>query len=1057
MRKRPKTLTLLEALESRHLLSTTLQTYSLDTSTSTTVQSVAALTPTYEAYVPDGSLTPLQTSGPEGYTPAEIRAAYGMNQVTFGSVAGDGSGQTIAIIDAYNDPTIKADLAGFDAAFDLPSTTLTVVSQTGSTTALPPVDPAGAGNDNFEGEEALDVEWAHAMAPGATIMLVEAQNASPSNLFAAVNFARQQAGVSVVSMSFGGNETSSETQYDADFTTPSGHQGVTFVASTGDSGEPGGYPAFSPNVVATGGTSLSIDSLGNYQSETGWTDSGGGVSTVESQPSYQTGIVTQSSTRRATPDVAFDADPDTGVAVYDSYNNGTSTPWEILGGTSVAAPAWSGILAVADQGRVIAGESTLDSRTQTLPLLYSAPAADYHDITTGNNGFAAGTGYDLVTGRGSPQVNLLIPYLVTGVSTVTTPPVTTPPVTTTGPTLTSISANALTIVEGQPLTLTANGVSDPGASGVAVTFYEESNNIPGLQTGTGGDFAFTAVTNGGTSISLDTTNAIGTFTIYAQVTDSAGGATATGTAAPTITISVIAASDAVPTVAAITASPNPIVSGDTLTLTASGVSDPGATVSRVYFYEETNGIPGLQTGPDGDFAFRPSRGGSGGFSLNLDTTGVTGALTFYALAVDDAGNTSAVGTDAPSVSVSIASDAVPDAPTDLTGAAVSASTIDLSYAEDDSGQTGFTIQRALNPGFTSFTQLFTINRPDVLAYTDTNLAPNTHYYYRVEAFDLAGDSEFSNVASIATPAPATRLIITKQPASAVAGAALNDLVIELESANGKLASADNTAVTLTLASAPKGASLGGLTTVQAVNGIAIFTGLTLTTAGHYTLLASDGDLTTARTKSFTITADAAASHLVLTQTPAPALVGKDLSPLVIELQDPYGNLITTRSSKVTVSITSGPAGGALKGPTSGTLAGGILKLKTLQLTESGAYTLQVTDPKVSSLTPVTFAQTVVAGTTTIPAPHRITVKAGKTIPISVHLTSTAGSSIPFTGTLTLLDQNGNTLGTAALTKTGTAKFLLTNLAAGTYLCTITYPGDTNHRAATSAAFSITIA
>ncbi len=546
------------------------------------------------------------------------------------------------------------------------------------------MDPAGKGNDNFEGEEALDVEWAHAMAPGATIMLVEAQDASPTNLFAAVNFARQQAGVSVVSMSFGGNETSDETQFDADFTTPAGHNGVTFVASTGDSGEPGGYPAFSPNVVATGGTSLAIDSVGNYQSETGWSGSGGGVSQVESQPSYQNGVVTQSTSGRATPDVAFDADPSTGVSVYDSYNNGTTKPWEILGGTSVAAPAWSGIFAVANEGRAIAGEGTLDSRTATLPLLYSAPAADFHDVTTGNNGFSAGFGYDLVTGRGSPKANLVVPYLVNGVI-VTTPPAT-------GPTVVGITASATTVTEGSPVILTAEGVSDTGASGVAVTFYEETNGIAGLQTGSNGDFAFTPVTDGSNALTLDTSNAVGTYTFYAQVTDASGGASATGAAVPSVTVTVVAASTTAPTIASISATPDPVVSGDTLTLAASGITDPTATISRVYFYEETNGVPGLQTGPGGDFGFRPTRAFDG-YSLDLDTTGVTGSLTFYGLAVDDAGNISAEGTAAPSATVSIASDALPDAPTSLTATAVSTTEVDLAYAETDSGQTGFTIQR----------------------------------------------------------------------------------------------------------------------------------------------------------------------------------------------------------------------------------------------------------------------------------------------------------------------------------------------------------------------------
>ncbi|MGN6369327.1 MAG: S53 family peptidase [Phycisphaerae bacterium] len=509
MRRKPLR-PLLDSLEPRLLLSSVPSLITLPDTTANHLQQNQLL-PTYKILSQPKSLSPLQTPGPQGFTPAEIRAAYAMNQISFGNVTGNGAGQTIAIIDAYNDPTIQSDLRAFSAAFNLPTPNLTVVNQSGSTANLPGVDPAGRGNSNFEGEEALDVEWAHAMAPGANILLVEATDASPSNLFAAVNMARNRPGVSVISMSFGGNETSNESSFDSTFSTPAGHNGVTFVASTGDSGQPGGYPAYSPNVVATGGTSLSLNSLGTYQSESAWSGSGGGISRVEPQPSYQSGIVTQSSTRRTIPDVAFDADPSTGVAVYDSYNNGAATPWEVLGGTSVSAPAWAGILAVADQGRALAGQNTLDSRSQTLPLLYAAPAADFHDISTGNNGFNAAPGYDLVTGRGSPQANLLIPFLVSGNTTVTTPP-------TPGVSIAFLSADQTSVNQGTPITITANGVVDSG-SGVAVTFYEESNAIPGLQTGAGGDTPFTPVTDGSNAITFDTSNAVGQFTIYAQVTD----------------------------------------------------------------------------------------------------------------------------------------------------------------------------------------------------------------------------------------------------------------------------------------------------------------------------------------------------------------------------------------------------------------------------------------------------------------------------------------------------------------------------------------------------------
>src|SRR5262249_33744675 len=147
-------------------------------------------------------------------------------------------------------------------------------------------------NGSWELEESLDVEWAHSMAPMANILLVEANSAFDSDLIqTAVNYARSQPGVVAVSMSFGGGESGGETVYDTYFTTPGGHQGVTFLAATGDNGKPGGYPAYSPNVVAVGGTVLSVDGSGNYISEAGWSGSGGGLSTTEGAPSYQNGLV----------------------------------------------------------------------------------------------------------------------------------------------------------------------------------------------------------------------------------------------------------------------------------------------------------------------------------------------------------------------------------------------------------------------------------------------------------------------------------------------------------------------------------------------------------------------------------------------------------------------------------------------------------------------------------------------------------------------------------------------------------------------------------------------
>jgi hypothetical protein len=373
----------------------------------------------------DGFPTPEATGA---YTPAQIRQAYGIDQVTLGNVVGDGTGQTIAIIDAYDNPGLvsstspdfdTSDLHLFDVEFGLPDPpSFLKLDQNGGTNY-----PSTEGPSNAQAEEDLDVEWAHAIAPKANIILYEANTLTdPDLFFGALQTAKNNPQVSVISMSFGGPEDAAEEeQIDPLFTTPPGHQGITFLASAGDTGSPGGYPAYSPNVVAVGGTNLVIDAAGNYISETTWNDAvgatGGGISQFEPQPTYQRGVVTQTTTNRAMPDVALEAGLP-GVVIYDSFNNTDgSGPWFGVEGTSFSSPAWAGIIAIANQDRARFGLGTLDGPTQTLPLIYSLPESDFHDITTGNNsfqggpGFSAGPGYDLTTGRGTPIAQLLIPDL----------------------------------------------------------------------------------------------------------------------------------------------------------------------------------------------------------------------------------------------------------------------------------------------------------------------------------------------------------------------------------------------------------------------------------------------------------------------------------------------------------------------------------------------------------------------------------------------------------------------------------------------------------------------
>ena len=349
---------------------------------------------------------------PAGLSPAQVRHAYGFDQIAFGSVQGDGSGQTIAIVDAYAQPNIASDLQTFDAAYGLPNPQFAVVNENGGS-ALPAAD------QGWGLEISLDVEWAHAIAPGAKILLVETASDNSPDLLTGVHYAATQPGVSVVSMSWATGEFTGETSLDDYFTTPSGHNGVTFVAASGDDGSAApNWPSVSADVLAVGGTQLGIDAAGDYLGETGWSGSGGGLSTGVSQPSYQKGVVTQSSTARAVPDVAYDASGASPFAVYDSSSYGG---WLEAYGTSAGPPQWSALIAIADQGRTLAGEGTLDGGTQTLPLLYQLPASDFHDVASGSNGgYSAGAGYDLVTGRGSPVANLIVAGLV-GTSTNPTP------------------------------------------------------------------------------------------------------------------------------------------------------------------------------------------------------------------------------------------------------------------------------------------------------------------------------------------------------------------------------------------------------------------------------------------------------------------------------------------------------------------------------------------------------------------------------------------------------------------------------------------------------------
>jgi subtilase family serine protease len=410
-RRRRRTSLICESLETRALLST----------------AAVASSPAATGAQTFLQVLPMAGSGSWGYSPHQIDSAYGISNISFSGVSGDGAGQTIAIVDAYNDPDITSDLAAFDKQYGLPAPPSFTEDNLGATT----VDPGWAV------ETALDVEWAHAVAPQANIVLVEAPNASLNSLLNAVSTAARLPNVSVVSMSWGTSEYYGEWNNESVFSAPSGHTGETFVAASGDTGAGSGpsFPAVSPNVLGVGGTTLTLGPGSSYGSETGWTYSTGGISGLDSGfryglpvPSYQTSTLNSVGLDvglRTSPDVALDADPNTGYSVYDSVPYDGSSGWFDVGGTSAAAPAWAGLVAITDQGLAAAGKSTLTT-TQLLTNLYSLPNSDFNQITSGSNGYSAGSGYNLVTGLGSPKANLLVSGLLAANGVEASPGVTRP-------------------------------------------------------------------------------------------------------------------------------------------------------------------------------------------------------------------------------------------------------------------------------------------------------------------------------------------------------------------------------------------------------------------------------------------------------------------------------------------------------------------------------------------------------------------------------------------------------------------------------------------------------
>ncbi|MFY9927603.1 MAG: putative Ig domain-containing protein, partial [Streptosporangiaceae bacterium] len=434
----------------------------------------------------------------EGYGPSQLQSAYGLTTAS----AMDGSGTTVAIVDAYNDPTAASDLATYRSAAGLPALTagqFTQYNQNGQTSPLPATAPA---SDDWTLEESLDADMVSAICPLCKIDLVEAKNDSGTGLYVAEQTAATTLGAKYISNSWGGGETSTDTMYDSEYF---GVPGVVYTASAGDSGYGVIYPATSPHVVSVGWTTLNTSSNSRGWTESVWETSstegtGSGCSAYETQPAWQSSIsiLKAACSHRVDNDVAADADPATGAAVYDTTNGNGG--WNEVGGTSESSPMIAAVFALAGNNGN-GGDNAADSIYTHTGNLYEVtggsdgtctpPAADSALCTATG---AANT-YNGPTGWGTPD------GLTAFQSTSTT-----------GNTVTVTNPGSQTGTVGTPVSLQINATDS--ASGQTLT-YSATGLPAGLSISSTGLISGTPTTSGTDSVTVtakDTTGATGSAT-----------------------------------------------------------------------------------------------------------------------------------------------------------------------------------------------------------------------------------------------------------------------------------------------------------------------------------------------------------------------------------------------------------------------------------------------------------------------------------------------------------------------------------------------------------------
>jgi kumamolisin len=478
-----------------------------------------------------GSAHPyLGGSSPGGEVPASLSCVYQTwaNQLSGCPINGNynspsGGTKVIAIVDAYDYPTAQADFDTFSTQFGLPLSTDTCANGQPCFTKIYASSSQPRSNCGWAQEAALDIEWAHAMAPYAQIILVEAASNSNANLMKAVQVARDAvaaAGGGEVSMSWGGGESSTQSTYDTYFTGTH----VAYFASSGDTGGKVIWPSTSPYVLSAGGTSVIRDNKGNFTGENAWSDAGGGPSQYEPIPSYQSGIYSLSQllgNYRGTPDLSFDADPYTGVSVYDSTSCQGLIGWLVFGGTSVSAPSLAGVVNYSKDFSGNNGVQTDVYNTYNAAssggaaCSYSSPL---YDVTSGSAGSYSATGcWDYASGVGTPRA-----LSGSGGST--------------GSFTLSASSSNLSVTQGSDVTDGINVTPAGGFSG-SVNLSVTTNLPTGMSVSfnpTSVDITGSSAVSSTMSVSANDSTPTGTYNLTVQGSNSDGTLTSTTTVSVTV-------------------------------------------------------------------------------------------------------------------------------------------------------------------------------------------------------------------------------------------------------------------------------------------------------------------------------------------------------------------------------------------------------------------------------------------------------------------------------------------------------------------------------------------